>query len=51
MNLTLEKRERVTTGGKGRGENRGEAGEINGMVLQMCLPRITWEDSIIIIIF
>ena len=30
MNLALEKGERVTTGGKGRGEIRGEAGEVTG---------------------
>ena len=32
MNLTLEKGERVTTGGKGRDEIGGEAGEITGVV-------------------
>ena len=32
MNLVLEKGERVTTGGKGRGEIGGEAGEVNGIV-------------------
>ena len=32
MNLALEKGERVTTGGKGRGEIGGEAGEITGVV-------------------
>ena len=31
MNLALEKGERVTTGGKGKGE-RGEAGEVTGVV-------------------
>ena len=32
MNLALEKGERVTTGGKGRGEIGGEAGEVTGVV-------------------
>ena len=32
MNLTVEKRERVTTGGKGRGVIGGEAGEATGVV-------------------
>ena len=32
MNLALEKGERVTTGGKGRGKNGGEAGEVTGMI-------------------
>ena len=32
MNLALEKGERVTTGGKGKGEIRGEAGEVSGVV-------------------
>ena len=32
MNLALEKGERVTTGGKGRGETGGEAGEVTGVV-------------------
>ena len=32
MNLALDKRERVTTGCKGRGEVRGEAGEVTGVV-------------------
>ena len=32
MNLALEEGERVTTGGKGRGEIGGEAGEVTGMV-------------------
>ena len=32
MNLTLKKGERVTTGGKGRGEVGGEAGEVTGVV-------------------
>ena len=32
MNLVLEKGERVTTGGKGRGEIGGEAGEVTGVV-------------------
>ena len=31
MNLALEKGERVTTGGKSRGEIGGEAGEVTGM--------------------
>ena len=31
MNLALEKGERVTTGGKDRGEIGGEAGEVNGV--------------------
>ena len=31
MNLALEKGERVTTGGKGRSEIGGEAGEVNGV--------------------
>jgi hypothetical protein len=31
MNLALEKGERVTTGGKCRGEIGGEAGEVNGV--------------------
>ena len=32
MNLALEKEERVIMGGKGRGEIRGEAGEVTGVV-------------------
>ena len=32
MNLVLEKGERITTGGKGRGEIEGEAGEVTGVV-------------------
>ena len=32
MNLAFEKGERVTTGGKCRGEIGGEAGEVTGMV-------------------
>ena len=32
MNLALEKGERVTTGGKGRGEIEGEAGEVTVVV-------------------
>ena len=32
MNLALEKEERVTMGGKGRAEIRGEAGEVTGVV-------------------
>ena len=32
MNLALEKGERVTPGGKGRGEILGEAGEVTGVV-------------------
>ena len=32
MDLALEKGERVTTGGKGRGEIRCEAGEITGVI-------------------
>ena len=32
MNLALEKGDRVTTGGKGRGEIGGEAGEVTGVV-------------------
>ena len=32
MNLALEKGQRVTTGGKGRGEIGGEAGEVTGVV-------------------
>ena len=31
MNLALQKGERVTTGGKGRGEIGGEAGEVTGV--------------------
>jgi hypothetical protein len=34
VNLALEKGERVTTGGKGRGEIRGEAGEVIGLVAE-----------------
>ena len=34
MNLALEK-ERVTMGGKGRGEIGGEAGEVTGVVTNM----------------
>ena len=36
MNLALEKRERVTMGGKGRSEIRGETGEVTGVVA--CAP-------------
>ena len=32
MNLAFEKRERITTGGKSRGEIGGEAGEVTGVV-------------------
>ena len=32
MNLVLVKGERVTTGGKGRGEIGGKAGEVTGVV-------------------
>ena len=32
MNLALEKGERVSTGGKGRGEIGGEVGEVTGVV-------------------
>ena len=32
MNLALEKGERVSTGGKCRGEIGGEAGEVTGVV-------------------
>ena len=32
MNLTLEKGESITTGGKGRGEIKGEAGEVTRVV-------------------
>ena len=32
MNLAIEKGERVTMGGKGRGEIGGEAGEVIGVV-------------------
>ena len=32
MNLPLEKRERITMGGKGRGEFRDEVGEVIGVV-------------------
>ena len=31
MNLTVEKRERVTTGGNGRGETRSEIGKVIGI--------------------
>ena len=33
MNLALEKGERVTTGGKGRGEIGGKAGGVTGVVM------------------
>ena len=45
MNLALEKGERVTIGGKGRGEIGGEAGEVIGW-LQMRLPQMAWEKGI-----
>ena len=32
MNLALEKGERVTMGGKGRGKIKSEAGEVTGVV-------------------
>jgi hypothetical protein len=32
VNLVLKKRERVTTGGKGRDEISGEVGKVTGMV-------------------
>jgi hypothetical protein len=32
VSLELEKGERVTRGGKGKGEIRGEAGEVTGVV-------------------
>ena len=35
MNLALGKWESVTMGGKGRGEIRGEAGEVTGVVANM----------------
>ena len=31
MNLVLEKRKRVTTGGKGRGDIRSEVGKVTGI--------------------
>ena len=34
MNMALEKGERVTMGGKGRGEIGGEAGEVTGVVAE-----------------
>ena len=37
MNLALEKGGRVTTGGKGRGEIGGEAGEVTGVVADAVL--------------
>ena len=40
MNLVLEKGERVTTGGKGRGEIGGEAGEVTGVVAD-----VPWEKG------
>ena len=43
MNLALEKGERVTTGGKGRGEIGGEAGEITGVVADA--PTKAWEKG------
>ena len=33
MNLALEKGVRVTTGGEGRGEIGGEAGEVTGVAI------------------
>ena len=42
MNLSLEKGERITTGGKGRGEVGGEAGEVTGVVADA--P--TMDDSV-----
>ena len=45
MNLSLEKGERITTGGKGRGEVGGEAGEVTGMVANV--PTMYgWENGI-----
>ena len=32
MNLAFEKGDRVAMGGKGRGEIRGEAGEVTGVI-------------------
>ena len=40
MNLALEKGERVTTGGKGRGEIGGEAGEVTGMTAKASIMGI-----------
>ena len=37
MNLALEKGERVTMGGKGRGEIRGEAGKVTRMVADVSI--------------
>ena len=45
MNLALEKRERVTTGDKGRGEIRSEIGRSLEW-LQMCILLIVWEKSV-----
>ena len=45
MNLALEKEERVTMGGKGRGEIGGEAGERSLGWLQMRLPQMAWEKG------
>ena len=44
MNLELEKGERVTKGGKGRGEIGGELERSLGW-LQMRLPRMAWEKG------
>ena len=40
MNLALEKREKVTKEGKGRGEIRREIGKVIRMILQ-----IAWENG------
>ena len=43
MNLALEKGERVTTGGKGRGEIGGEAGEVTGVVADVPTMDGGWQ--------
>ena len=43
MNLMLEKGERVTTRGKGRGEIGGEAGEVTGVVADGWLGKKVWN--------
>ena len=43
MNLVLGKRERVTTGGKGRGEIRGKSGKVTGMTADAAYQKWSGE--------
>ena len=43
--MTLEKRVRVITGGKGRGWNRGEVGKVTEIVADV-LAHIAWKKGL-----